>query len=120
MSSPFITSGALLQCSCGTARSCLAVSPVNDVVAGNLPVASIMDHVPMVNILPFGMCNSPANPAAHDTQPCLPVIPAPWVPGTPTILIGGFPALNTSCKLICARGGEISIDQPAQITVLVP
>ena len=28
-----------------------------------MPAANIMDHVPMVNIMPFGMCITPSNPA---------------------------------------------------------
>ncbi len=130
MSGPLVTSGAMLQCSCGTARACLAVSPVNRVVANNLPVASIMDHVPMVNILPFGMCRSIANPAvaagnaatlgALTPMPCVPVTTTPWVPGMPTVTIAGFPTLGADDRLLCAWAGEISIDQPGQQTVQVP
>ena len=32
------------------------------VMTSHMVAANIMDHIPMVNILPFGMCNSPANP----------------------------------------------------------
>ena len=61
------------------------------------PPATIMDNQPFVNIMPFGLCTSLANPitAAQTTAAlgvltpgtCTPVIPAPWVPGSPTVLI---------------------------------
>ena len=51
------------NCSFGLAPSSLVVLPVNRVMTGNQPAANIMDHMPMVNILPFGMCSSLANPA---------------------------------------------------------
>ena len=31
-------------------------------VTTSMPIANIMDNVPFVNILPFGMCSSIANP----------------------------------------------------------
>ena len=42
-----------------------------------------------------------------------------WVPGSPTVLIGGKPALNNSSKLMCAYG-TISIVNPSVTTVQVP
>ena len=67
--------GASLQCSFGTAPSTLMVLPANRVL-GPTPVANIMDNKPMVNILPFGMCNSVANPATKRPPPVL-FTPAP-------------------------------------------
>ena len=58
-----LCNGALLQCSMGMAPSGLTVLPVNRVNTGNQPDANSMDNVPFVNIMPFGMCMSPANPA---------------------------------------------------------
>ena len=46
-----------MMCSFGMAPSSLVVLPSNRV-----PDANIMDHIPMVNIMPFGMCMSLANP----------------------------------------------------------
>jgi hypothetical protein len=45
---------------------------------------------------------------------------APWVPGSPTVLIGNMPALNNSCKLMCNWGGVIQVLVPGQFTVMVP
>lgn len=130
MSTPEVTQTAMLACSFGAAPSAYNVLPKNRVSACNFQCGTIMDNVPLVNILPFGMCSSPANPAVIAAtaaalgvltpMPCVPVIPAPWVPGTPTVLIGNLPALDTNCKLMCAWGGIISVQQPAQMTVIVP
>lgn len=99
-------------------------------MAGGPLAASIMDFAPMVNILPFGMCTSLANPtvAAATTaalgvltpMPCIPVTVAPWAPGSPTVLLGTFPALNNSSKCMCTWAGVISILNPGQFTVQIP
>ncbi|SFS06919.1 DUF4280 domain-containing protein [Anaeromicropila populeti] len=124
-----VCGGALLSCSFGMAPSSLTVLPANRVI-NSMPVATIMDNIPMVNILPFGMCSSMANPQVAAAtaaalgvltpMPCIPVIPAPWVPGSPTVLIANYPALNNSCKLMCAWAGVIQISNPGTTNIQVP
>lgn len=121
-----VCSGAMLSCSFGMAPSMLTVTPENKVVT-SMPLATIMDNVPMKNIMPFGMCSSMANPTVASAtaaalgvltpMPCIPVIPAPWVPGSPTALIGNFPMLHNNCKLMCAYGGVIQITNPGAMTI---
>ena len=121
--------GATLQCSFGAAPSTLAVLPVNRTLT-QTPDANIMDNVPLVNIMPFGMCSSPSNPAViaataaalgvFTPAPCVPVIPAPWMPGAPTVLIANMPALDNTCKLTCAWTGVIQITNAGQTTVEIP
>jgi hypothetical protein len=53
-------------------------------------------------------------------MPCVPVIPAPWVPGVPNVLINNIPVLDNNCKLMCAWGGVIGIVFPGQVTHQVP
>ena len=118
-----------MQCSFGVAPSTLVVLPANRVLTGT-PAATIMDGKPIVNVPPFGMCNSPSNPqviaataaalGVLTPMPCVPVTPAPWVPGSPTVLIGGIPALNNTSKLMCAWAGVIQITNAGQLTVDVP
>ena len=122
--------GAALQCSFGVAPSSLVVLPVNRMMTSSVPAANIMDNVPMVNIMPFGMCTSPSNPTVAAAtaaalgvltpMPCIPATAAPWVPGAPTVLIGNMPALNESSKLMCNWGGVIQITAPGQFTVETP
>ncbi len=123
-----VAMGAMLQCSFGVAPSTLAVLPTNRVMTGT-PTATIMDCSPMMNIPPFGMCSSPANPTVAAAtaaamgvltpMPCIPVT-TPWVPGAPTVLIGSMPALDSSSKCMCSWGGVIQISYPGQVTTEVP
>ena len=119
--------GAMLQCSFGMAPSTLVATSAPTVMVSNKPIATIMDNKPVANIPPFGMCNCPANPATvkpppvmFAPAPCMPVIPAPWAPGSPTVMRGNYPALNNSSKLMCAYGGVISIVNPGQMQTMVP
>ena len=125
-----VCSGAMLQCSFGLAPSALTVLPVNQTMTGNMPAANIMDHVPMVNIMPFGACTSIANPTVASAtaaalgvltpMPCVPATPAPWVPGAPTVLLGNFPTLNNTSTLMCTWAGVISVVNPGQVTEQIP
>ena len=119
-----VCNGAMLQCSFGVAPSSLIVLPVNRVLTSNQPAATIMDHVPMVNIMPFGMCSAPTNPAVIAAMgspvPCVPVTPAPWMIGAPTVLEGNMPVLNSTSKLMCTWLGIISVTYPGQVTEQTP
>lgn len=123
-----VCAGAQMMCSFGMAPSALAVLPQNKVLAGP-PAANIMDMKPMVNIPPFGMCSSLANPTVASAtaaaagvltpMPCVPVPSGPWAPGSTTVLIGNMPALNNTCKLMCAYGGVIQFTSPGQTKTMV-
>ena len=119
--------GAMLQCPFGVAPSTLIVNSQVTALASSKPIATIMDNKPMANIPPFGMCSCPANPATvkpppvmFAPAPCVPVITAPWAPGSPTVMVGKYPALNNSSKLICQWGGVISVVNPGQMQTNVP
>jgi hypothetical protein len=124
-----VVSGAMMMCSFGAAPSTLNVLPVNRTMAGGVPAANIMDNKPMVNIPPFGMCTSIANPSVASAtsaamgvltpMPCVPVIPAPWTAGSPTVLIGNMPALNNTSTCMCTWAGVISITFAGQVTVMI-
>ena len=121
--------GAMLKCTFGAAPSSLTVLPTSMVMT-NVPDANIMDNVPMLNVLPFGTCSSMANPVviaataaamgALTPMPCIPVTAAPWVPGSPTVLLGNMPALDNSSKLMCSWGGVIGINSAGQASVSIP
>jgi hypothetical protein len=125
-----VVNGAQMQCSMGTAPSSLVVVPKGQPnQAGGQFAASIMDNIPMTNIPPFLMCTTLTNPqvaaatsAAQGVltpQPCIPVIPAPWAPGAPTVAVGGNPALTSDSKCVCQWAGQISIINPGQMTVSI-
>lgn len=125
-----VCNGALLKCSFGMAPATLVVLPLNRMMSGGMPAANIMDHAPMLNILPFGVCQSLANPAVAAAtsaalgvltpMPCVPVTPAPWVAGAPTAMLAYVPALNNTSVLNCAWGGVIQVSAPGQNSEMIP
>lgn len=123
-----VVNGAQLACSFGQAPSTLTVLPAGQPVQGSSQlVARTTDMQPMANIAPFGMCTTLSNPqvaaatsAAQGVltpQPCIPVTTSPWSPGSPTVTVGGTPALTSDSRCACAWGGSISITSPGQATV---
>jgi hypothetical protein len=121
---------AQLMCSFGAAPSNLVVLPARMVNVENQPSATIMDHIPMTNIMPFGMCLSPSNPQVAAAtaaaagvltpQPCIPVTPAPWTPGGVTVNNTNQVTLDNMSKCTCNWGGMISIVTPGQTSTMVP
>jgi hypothetical protein len=122
-----VVKGASLMCSMGNAPSQLAVLPVNLVDGDSVPAANVQDMAPNVNILPFGMCMSMANPqvaaataAAQGVltpQPCIPMTTAPWTPGSTSVTVGGQPAVSDSCQLVCQWGGQIQVQSAGQTDI---
>jgi hypothetical protein len=121
--------GAQMQCSFGAAPAVLMPTP-KPVVTSYMIAANIMDHVPLVNILPFAMCSSPANPMVAAAtaaamgvltpMPCVPATPAPWVAGAATVLLCNAPALDNVSTLACTWGGVIQFINPGQATEFIP
>ncbi|GEL95064.1 DUF4280 domain-containing protein [Cellulomonas composti] len=128
MGKPAAVATATLTCTFGLAPSTLNVLPVSGVLVEGKPAATIMDQVPVLNIPPFGMCQSLANPTVAAAtaaalgvltpMPCIPVTTAPWVPGSPQTLIGGKPALTAGSQCMCAWGGVVQIVNPGSVRTL--
>ena len=125
-----VSMGALMTCTFGAAPSALVVLPLNKVLAEGPPAANIMDHIPMVNILPFGVCTSMANPMVAAASaaamgvlvpmPCIPGTTAPWMPGAPTVLIANMPALDNVSKCLCLWGGMIAFSSAGTTKTMIP
>lgn len=123
----FVCDGALTSCTFGLAPAELNVTSQSDVLAGGLPMATIMDFAPLTNIGPFGMCTSLANPQVAAAtaaalgvltpMPCVPSTASPWSGGTPDVSLGGNPALLNDGTCACTFAGEISITSPGQEAV---
>ncbi len=112
----------------------LIVMPKNQVKGFTLNAATIKDTVPFMNMLPYILCKSLANPftilASLRPPPvffiytpglCIPIGKA-WSPGSPNVQIRNIKALNNYSKLSCLLGkGQIQILFPGQpMTILVP
>jgi hypothetical protein len=125
-----VVNGAQLTCPFGTSPSSFVVLPANQVQTEKQPAATIMDHVPMTNVMPFGMCNSPSNPqvaaataAAFGVltpQPCIPATAAPWTPGAASVQIAKYNTLDTASTCSCNWGGVITITNPGESSVQIP
>lgn len=117
----YVCNGATLMCTMGVAPSSLVVLPAKMVLTCNMPMATIMDNNFPVNIIPFGLCTSPACPTfikiSGTPGPCVPAIPAPWMPGSPKVMVGSEPALTDNSQLQCIYGGSISVLMPGVLTV---
>lgn len=125
MGSICVTTGAMLQCSFGLAPTTLNVLPISRVTVEGKPAAAIADMAPLVNIPPFGMCSSAANPTVAAAtaaalgvltpMPCVPAIAGTWTPNAPTTTIGGKPALVSGSTCVCSYGGVITISMPGAL-----
>ncbi len=128
MTAPVVGTGSTLTCTFGAAPSVLTVTPKALVDRVAMAAASVMDQVPMVEVKPFGMCSSLANPTVASAtsaangvltpMPCIPNLTAPWTPGNPLVLVGGAPIVTQTSTCTCAWGGLITVTQAGQATVV--
>jgi hypothetical protein len=122
-----VVSGAMAQCTKGTAPAPLTFPPSPPVLGGGAPAGTIAGNAPMMNVAPFGMCTSLANPAVASAtaaamgvltpQPCVPAPAGPWAPPSTKVMVGGVPALLDSSMLNCSYAGQIKIAVPGQVIV---
>jgi hypothetical protein len=125
-----VVMGDNLTCSFGVAPAPINVLPINQVNTTSKSMANIMDHKPFVNIVPFGVCSSLANPTTAALTaaalgvltpgPCVPVTPTPWVPGSSSVMVKNMPALNSTSKCNCVYGGVISVMVATAVSVTIP
>lgn len=120
MPAPQVVASAMSMCTFGLGPSVVQILPVNRILSSAMPAGNIQDFVPFMNIVPFPLCASPANPIviAQLGVPgaCLPVVPGPWFVGDPTVINGSMPALIMGSQCVCAYGGLISPIIPGQFT----
>jgi hypothetical protein len=113
--------GAKLKCSEGSSPSSLIVSS-HCTDQDEQAVATTEDYHPFANVPPFGMCKAPSNPAVAAAtaaaqgvltpQPCVPVLPAPWSPGSSAVAIDGVRVLTADSTCGCTWSGTIEITDP--------
>lgn len=124
MGKEYVVMGARLECSMGTAPSNLIILPQHRVQLKGKFRGNIGDAKPMVNVLPFGMCKSMANPTvasataaamgALTPMPCTPACSV-WIGGKTDVLVDNMPALLNTDKAVCPLGaGMITIKDSGQ------
>lgn len=119
--------GGMCQCSFGVSPSGLVFLPKTGVMINKMPVGVATDSVPMLNVMSFGMCTCPANPAVitataaalgvFTPAPCVPILVGTWIPSKPTVVASKIPVLSMGDKIACAYGGMIVINSPGQFSV---
>lgn len=124
MGRPQVAATATLVCSFGVAPSTLNVLPTSRVLVEGRPAATVTDAAPVVNVPPFGMCTSLANPtvaaataAALGVLTPMPCVPAttPWTGGSVSVTIGARPALVAGATCTCAFGGVVQVLVPGTV-----
>lgn len=125
-----VVTGAVLVCPFGTATSVLNVTSQSKILVEGKPQATIKDTNAFVNIPPFGMCTSMANPQVASAtaaalgvltpQPCTPTAAGTWAMTQNKIISDGTPCLCNNSTLSCAMGnGVITITNPGTGKVIV-
>lgn len=98
---------AQIQCMVGTTPGTLKMSKDHGVFSGGTPLANANDHLPNVNIAPFGTCAIKTAAASGVPQPCVPITPLAWQLTNPKYMIEGAPVLTDSSMCMCMCGGVI-------------
>lgn len=121
---------SMLMCPFGAAPAPMVVLPVTRAIVMMGPPATMLDFVPMMNIMPFAMCSSMANPQVAAAtaaalgvltpQPCIPMTVAPWVPPVPTTILSIAPATSYTALAMCIWGGVIKQIVPGEFTTMMP
>ncbi len=123
-----VVHGASLRCREGLSSATLTVLPSVHGESNRQPTGTVMDFQPFVNIPPFGLCKTQTNPqvaaatvAAQGVltpQPCIPMIPSPWLPGATVVMIDHKKALTDNSTCQCVWAGTIEVVNPnSQIDV---
>ena len=120
-----VTDGATLVCPFGSAPARLTILPRLEDDGFAHTTATVDDTTPIVNIAPFAMCASPANPEVAGLSeetgtltpvPCMPAISTPWIPGSSALLVDGQPVLTADSSCMCMWNGPITILMPGTST----
>jgi len=107
--SEYVTKGATLICTGGSAPSKLQVTSNSLLSVQGNKVATVSDKVPNTNIMPFGNCK-----LKTFSPPCVPA-PTAWTGFLKSVEIpGGNPLLKTS-TIQCSCGGTIRFQDSGQI-----
>ncbi|WP_042160186.1 DUF4280 domain-containing protein [Paenibacillus gorillae] len=114
----YVVAGAVLSCNSGTQLSRLKMPLSHGVYIKDNAQMNVDDYKSGVNIMPFGYCCNPQNPAVQNGRvdiegvkkaPCLPIVDIAWRNGKTDKLVEGSAALLDHCTTSCMHGGEIFI-----------
>ena len=101
MATSYVVDGATLKCSLGGTCT-LKVPPGRKTFIQGKPQANVDDYSTK-SIPKFNFCSIPKS------KRCTPSLRGPWKNGKNDVIIEGAPALMHKSKLMCSKGGVISI-----------
>lgn len=118
----FLTTATMIECTMGAAPTPFIADPLPGAPTENgLTAATIVQMVTAKNIVPFGMCRSPANPTVASAtaaalgvltpMPCVPLAAAPWAPPSAVTKHLGIPMATAMSVCVCSFGGVIKVSQ---------
>ena len=107
-SKEYVVHGATLKCTMGNKSTSLRVTNNRKYTMKGKKVATIMDFVPALNLMPpvgtFGICK-PYSTVPPPGNLCTPALIGPWkMPYMPKTVGMLRPLLGNSC-IMCGRGG---------------
>ena len=106
MATSYVVDGATLKCSLGGTCT-LKVPPGRKTFIQGKPQANVDDYSTK-SIPKFSFCSIPKS------KRCTPSLRGPWKNGKNDVIIEGAPALMHKSKIMCGRGGVISIQKHNQ------
>lgn len=122
-----VCTGGMIKCPFGSVPVPFNALPAPRVLVNGRPAGVMTDMIPMVNVPSFGMCQNPANPTVAAAtaaamgvltpMPCIPVPAGTWLKTSLRVMIGGKPAMTDGSTLMCAWGGQITVQFSGQTTV---
>lgn len=125
MADSYVTSQAIMKCSCGDKKAKLTIYPDRAVFLSEKPMGNISDHISLYNIASFGKCHTVVYPPTgsataanhgHLTpMPCVPGTTTEWINGKNDYIVKGKPALLKSSFCRCQWGGIITITDDGQV-----
>lgn len=118
----------------GTLRKCIfglvptPFLPIPSNVFTVEPVGSMLDIIPFLNVMTFGICITPTNPMVDaimiaslgtvDFAPCIPIPIIPKTPAAYNVLRDGIPMAQIESFDLCLWGGLIMTIAPSQFEVM--
>ena len=108
MEAEYVCSGAKVLCDKGSLPAVILASPKR-VTYGGQQVCTVADKSPLINNLNFGVCAVTQQPCAGCAKP------VKWMGFKSDFKVSGANALQTSSRLPCSVGGQITFLDSGQV-----
>lgn len=124
-----VVAGATIACTMAVPGNTSSLVSTSTILIDNKPALTIKDNAFGANVIPFPLCQAPANPAVQAATAAAMGVPTPsacmgnfigpWLPEQVDKILGSSPCLTQGCTLQCAWGGTIQILNPGQTKTIL-